>query len=143
MKHFMQPQTVILRKAHSTDPKSSSSLNSAKPRPYRKAKSAKENVPPSDPNSMAYDSKQSPATAVKLKSQLPPRPPSSNPLNRKLIMETVPENSVPGAFDSGVQVWILCVWLLRKRNSTMGQRCLTLKSLSNLNSTSRVGVLNI
>ncbi|GMY26993.1 isoform 2 of heparan-alpha-glucosaminide n-acetyltransferase [Fagus crenata] len=100
MKHLMQPQTAILRKAHSTDPLSSPSLSSAKPRPYRKAKSAKENVPPFDPNSMAYDSKQSPATAVKLKSQLPLRPPSLNPLNRKLIMETVPENSVPGASDS-------------------------------------------
>ncbi|GMY36119.1 kinesin-like protein KIN-12B [Fagus crenata] len=52
---------------------------------------------------MAYDSKQSPATAAKLKSQLPSRPPSSNPLNRKLIMETVPENSICGASDSGVQ----------------------------------------
>uniref|UniRef100_A0A2N9GHP9 Uncharacterized protein n=1 Tax=Fagus sylvatica TaxID=28930 RepID=A0A2N9GHP9_FAGSY len=106
MKHFMQPQTAIMRKAHSTDPLSTPSPSSAKPRPYRKAKLAKENAPPSDPNSMAYDSKQSPAMAATLKSQLPPRPPSSNPLNRKLIMETVPENSVPGASDSGVQVFL-------------------------------------
>ncbi|GMY32137.1 kinesin-like protein KIN-12B [Fagus crenata] len=104
MKHFMQPRNAILREAHSTEPSSSPSPSPAKPRPSRKAKSAKENAPPSDPNSMNYDSKQSPATAVKLKSQLPPRPPSSNPLKRKLIMETVPENSVPGASDSGVQV---------------------------------------
>ncbi|GMY21878.1 Kinesin-like protein KIN12B [Fagus crenata] len=89
MKHFMHPQTAILRKVHSTDPLSSPSPSSAKPRPYQKAKSAKENAPPFDPNSMAYDLKQSPATAVKLKSQLPPRPPSSNSLNMKLIMETV------------------------------------------------------
>jgi kinesin family protein 15 len=107
MKHFMQPRNAILREAHSTEPSSSPSPSSAKPRPSRKAKSAKENAPPSDPNSMNYDSKQSPATAVKLKSQLPPRPPSSNPLKRKLIMETVPENSVPGASDSGVQVFLL------------------------------------
>ena len=116
MKHFMQPQTAILRKAHSTDPLSSLSPSSAKPRPYRKAKSAKENALPSDPNSMAYDSKQSPATAAKLKSQLPPRLPSSIPLNMKLIMETVPENSVPGAFDSSVQVFLFInprFWLVR------------------------------
>jgi hypothetical protein len=69
-----------------------------------------------DSNSMAYDSKQSPATAAKLKSQLPPRSPSSNPLIRKLIMETVPENSVPGASDSGVQVFLFInprFWLVR------------------------------
>ena len=134
MKHFMQLRTAILRKAHSTDLSLSPSPSSTKPRPYQKAKSVKENAPPSDPNSMAYDLKQSPATAMKLKSQLPPRPPSSNPLKKKLIMETVPENSVPGASDSDVQVflfanprfwlvrwevWILCVWLPRKRNSTM------------------------
>ncbi|GMY22146.1 serine/threonine-protein kinase ATG1a isoform X1 [Fagus crenata] len=107
MKHFMQPQTAILRKAHSTDPLSSPSPSSAKPRPYRKAKSTKENAPPSDPNSMAYDLKQSPATAAKLKSQLPPRLPSSNPLNRKLIMEAVPDNSVPGSSDSGVQMMMI------------------------------------
>jgi hypothetical protein len=64
---------------------------------------AKENAPPSDPN-MPCDSKQSPA---KLKSPLPPRPPSSNPLKRKLSMETVPENSVPGGSDSGVKVSVL------------------------------------
>uniref|UniRef100_A0A2N9FKW1 Uncharacterized protein n=1 Tax=Fagus sylvatica TaxID=28930 RepID=A0A2N9FKW1_FAGSY len=49
MKHFMQPQIVIRRKAHSTDPLSSPSPSSAKPMPYRKAKLAKENAPPSDP----------------------------------------------------------------------------------------------
>uniref|UniRef100_A0A2N9EP67 Uncharacterized protein n=1 Tax=Fagus sylvatica TaxID=28930 RepID=A0A2N9EP67_FAGSY len=68
MKHFMQPQTAILRKAHSTDPLSTLSPSLAKPRPYRKAKLAKENAPPSVPNSMAYDSKQSPAMAATLKS---------------------------------------------------------------------------
>jgi hypothetical protein len=116
VKHFMPPQTAILMEAHSRDPLSSPSSSSAKPRPYRKAKSAKENAPPSDPNSMAYDSKQSQATAAKLKSQLPPRPLSSNPLKRKLIMETVPENSVPGASDSGVQVFLFVkprFWLVR------------------------------
>ncbi|XP_062164877.1 kinesin-like protein KIN-12B isoform X2 [Alnus glutinosa] len=100
MKHFMQPRNAILRETHSTDPPSSLSPSLSKPRPSRKPKSAKENAPPTDPN-MPCDSKQSPA---KLKSPLPPRPPSSNPLKRKLIMETVPENSVPGGSDSGVKV---------------------------------------
>ncbi|KAF2325742.1 hypothetical protein GH714_034749 [Hevea brasiliensis] len=36
-----------------------------------------------------------------MKNPLPPRPPSSNPLKRKLSMETVPENALP---DSGVKV---------------------------------------
>ncbi|GMY19871.1 kinesin-like protein KIN-12B [Fagus crenata] len=56
MKHFMQPWNAILREAHSTNPSSSLSPSLAKPRPYRNAKSEKENAPPSDPNSMAYDS---------------------------------------------------------------------------------------
>ncbi|KAB1213491.1 Kinesin-like protein KIN12B [Morella rubra] len=103
MKHFMQPRNPILRDMHSTEPPSSPSPSSAKPRPSRKSKSAKENAPPSDPNLLPCDSKQSPA---KLKSPLPPRPPSSNPLKRKLSMETVPENSVPGVSDSGVKVII-------------------------------------
>ncbi|GMY37898.1 Kinesin-like protein KIN12B, partial [Fagus crenata] len=71
---------------YSTDPSSSLSPSSTKPRPSWKAKSAKENAPPSDLSFMAYDSKQSPATAAKLKSQLPPRPPSLNPLKRKLLI---------------------------------------------------------
>ncbi|KAE8022910.1 hypothetical protein FH972_008671 [Carpinus fangiana] len=99
MKHFMQPRNAILRETHSTDQPSSLSPSLAKPRPSRKPKSTKENAPPSDPN-LPHDSKQSPA---KFKSPLPPRPPSSNPLKRKLIMETVPENSVPGGSDSGVK----------------------------------------
>ncbi|KAG7995310.1 hypothetical protein I3843_01G102900 [Carya illinoinensis] len=101
MKHFMQPRNPILRETHSTDPPSSASPSSAKPRPSRKQKSAKENAPPSDPNVIQCDPKQSPA---KLKSPLPPRPPSSNPLKRKLSMETLPENSVLGPSDSGVKV---------------------------------------
>ncbi|KAG6664010.1 kinesin-like protein KIN-12B [Carya illinoinensis] len=101
MKHFMQPKNPILREMHSADLPSSPSPSSAKPRPSRKTISAKENALPPDPNFIQCDSKQSPAN---FKSPLPPRPPSSNPLKRKLIMETVPENSVPGASDSGVKV---------------------------------------
>ncbi|KAH7521529.1 hypothetical protein FEM48_Zijuj07G0043200 [Ziziphus jujuba var. spinosa] len=99
MKHFMQPKNPILREMEPPQ----SNPSPAKPRPSRKQKSSKENAPPSDPNSLVSDSKHSPA-AVKLRSPLPPRPPSSNPLKRKLIVETVPENSVLGTSDSGVQV---------------------------------------
>lgn len=98
MKHSMPPKSAIFRENHSADLPLSPSPGFAKPRPSRKK--SKENAPPSDP-SVTYDSKQSPA---KLKSPLPPRPPSSNPLKRKLNMETVPENSVPGTSDSGVKV---------------------------------------
>ena len=92
MKHFMQPQTAILRKAHSTDPLSSPSLSSAKPRPYQKAKSTKENAPPSNPNSMAYDSKQSPAMAAKLKRERE-REIKGNDLERQGPNDTAPPAS--------------------------------------------------
>ncbi|CAB4293770.1 unnamed protein product [Prunus armeniaca] len=100
MKHFMQPRNTILREA--TEPTSSPNPSYGKPRPPRKPKASKENAPPSDPNSMASDSKPSPA--AKLKSPLPPRPPPSNPLKRKLSVDSQTENSVPGTSDSGVQV---------------------------------------
>ncbi|BFG15554.1 hypothetical protein CerSpe_018280 [Prunus speciosa] len=100
MKHFMQPRNTILREA--TEPTSSPNPSYGKPRPPRKPKASKENAPPSDPNSMTSDSKPSPA--AKLKSPLPPRPPPSNPLKRKLSVESQTENSVPGTSDSGVQV---------------------------------------
>ncbi|CAB4263121.1 unnamed protein product [Prunus armeniaca] len=100
MKHFMQPRNTILREA--TEPTSSPNPSYGKPRPPRKPKASKENAPPSDPNSMAPDSKPSPA--AKLKSPLPPRPPPSNPLKRKLSVDSQTENSVPGTSDSGVQV---------------------------------------
>lgn len=103
MKHFMQPRNAILRETELPPP---SNPSPAKPKPSRKQKAAKENAPPSDPNSLLSDSKHSPA-AAKLKSPLPPRPPSSNPLKRKLSVETVPENSVLGTSDSGVQVSLL------------------------------------
>uniref|UniRef100_A0A2N9GEU8 K Homology domain-containing protein n=1 Tax=Fagus sylvatica TaxID=28930 RepID=A0A2N9GEU8_FAGSY len=92
MKHFMQPQTAILRKAHSTDPLSSPSLSSAKPRPYQKAKSTKENAPPSNTNSMAYDSKQSPAMAAKLKRERE-REIKGNDLERQGPNDTAPPAS--------------------------------------------------
>ncbi|PON33439.1 Kinesin-like protein [Parasponia andersonii] len=104
MKHFMQPRNTILKETE--PPPSQNPSAAAKIRPSRKQKPSKENAPPSDPNSLPPLPKPSPANAAaaKLKSPLPPRPPSSNPLKRKLQMETVPENSVFGSSDSGVQV---------------------------------------
>ncbi|KAL6342691.1 hypothetical protein AAG906_013097 [Vitis piasezkii] len=115
MKHFMQPRNTILRETDSQSSSSSASSpnpNSVKQRSAsRKQKWSKENAPPSDLNTMADHS--SPSLAAKslppsgkIRSPLPPRPPSSNsnPLKRKLSMDTVPENAVPGASDSGVRV---------------------------------------
>ncbi|KAF6173510.1 hypothetical protein GIB67_022920 [Kingdonia uniflora] len=68
---------------------------------YQKQKSSKENT---DPNGLS-DVRSSPAMA-KIKSNLPPRPRSSNlnPLKRKLVMDSVPEHSVLGSSsDYGVK----------------------------------------
>ncbi|XP_061338674.1 kinesin-like protein KIN-12B [Gastrolobium bilobum] len=92
MKPFMLPRNPTLKDAELP---CSSSPSSAKPRPSRKHRSTKENDPPSDPNVTIP----SPSPA-KLKSPLPPRPPSSNPLKRKLSTD----NSLPGTSDSGVKV---------------------------------------
>ncbi|KAJ1381849.1 P-loop containing nucleoside triphosphate hydrolase [Sesbania bispinosa] len=97
MKHFMLPRNPIARDAELP---CSSSPSSAKSRPSRKHKSSsKENDPPSDPN--VFVPSPSPA---KLKSPLPPRPPTSNPLKRKLAVDTLTDNSLPGTSDSGVKV---------------------------------------
>ncbi|KAK7306409.1 hypothetical protein VNO77_44348 [Canavalia gladiata] len=98
MKHFMLPRNPILR---DTELPCSSSPSSAKPRPSRKHKSTKENDPPSDPNLTIPSSSPSPA---KLKSPLPPRPPSSNPLKRKLTTDAPTDNSLLATSDSGVKV---------------------------------------
>lgn len=114
MKHCALPRNAILRDndqqpvgpVHSPNPSS----QKLKPSPplqssSRRHNSNKENASPSDLNPMLLsDQKPSSSPAVKLRSPLPPRPPSSNPLKRKLNMETLPENSV---LDSGVKVIIL------------------------------------
>ncbi|XP_017975859.1 PREDICTED: kinesin-like protein KIN12B [Theobroma cacao] len=101
MKHFMLPRNTVLREPMENP--SSPSPTPSKSKTLRKQKSSKENAPPPDPNSQP-----SPAavatTMAKSKSPLPPRPPSSNPLKRKLYTETLPENAVPGISDSGVKV---------------------------------------
>ncbi|XP_057430385.1 kinesin-like protein KIN-12B isoform X2 [Lotus japonicus] len=102
MKHFMLPRTPILRDAESPS-------SSSKPRPSRKHhhhKPSKENDPPiSDPNvAAAVAAIHSPA---KLKSPLPPRPPPSNPLKRKLSADnttTLTDNNAAVLSDSGVKV---------------------------------------
>ncbi|KAI6693903.1 hypothetical protein NL676_021613 [Syzygium grande] len=117
MKHFMLPKgAAVFREAQAAPP----AYDSPPPPPPPKSKSSssssskkqsrcKENTPPPDPNSMGSDKKASPATgaaaaAAKARCPLPPRPPSSNPLKRKLSMEVVAENALAGASDSGVKV---------------------------------------
>ncbi|KAM0052899.1 putative plus-end-directed kinesin ATPase [Helianthus debilis subsp. tardiflorus] len=102
MKHFMQPRHAILRE-HSSDtppPNPSSMKNNRSGN--RKHKSSKENAPPPSDN-VIPDSKPSPNVG-KLKSMLPPRPPSSNPLKRKIGTDFHPENAVGGSSDTGVKV---------------------------------------
>ncbi|XP_052208701.1 kinesin-like protein KIN-12B isoform X2 [Diospyros lotus] len=111
MKHFMQPRSAILRENHPSS-ESAASPNphsSLKQRSSRKHKSSKENAPPTtDPNAIldfpSVAGKPSPSPAAKIRSPLPPRPPSSNPLKRKLNVESIPENGVPGYSDSEVKV---------------------------------------
>ncbi|KAG2306772.1 hypothetical protein Bca4012_084258 [Brassica carinata] len=99
MKHFMMPRNAVLRdvgEPQSPNPSSSRSKH------QRKARSAKENAPPPDLNTLPPDYKSSPA---KMKFPLPPRPPSANPLKRKLVAEAPSENGVAGGVsDSGVKV---------------------------------------
>ncbi|XP_047319264.1 kinesin-like protein KIN-12B [Impatiens glandulifera] len=111
MKHFMLPRNAILRENHPPAMENpSSSPNPKQKNPSRKLKYTKENLPPPDPNAMMPESaltpssvagKPSPASASKMKSLLPPRPPSSNPLKRKHTNE---ENGLPISSDSGVKV---------------------------------------
>ncbi|KAF8391883.1 hypothetical protein HHK36_022223 [Tetracentron sinense] len=114
MKHFMLPKSGILREnPYSSETPSSPNPNSLKHRSHGRQKWSKENAPPADSNVGPQDpSSASPlvplksSAAGKVRSPLPPRPPSSknNPLKRKLCMETVPENGIPGSSDSGVKV---------------------------------------
>ncbi|XVF37885.1 hypothetical protein REPUB_Repub20aG0049500 [Reevesia pubescens] len=99
MKNYMLPRNTVLR-----EPMENTSSPIPTPSKFKQRKhpkSSKENAPPPDPNSQP-----SPAATVmaKIKSPLPPRPPSSNPLKRKLYTETLPDNNVSGISDSGVKV---------------------------------------
>ncbi|KAI5393993.1 Glucose-1-phosphate adenylyltransferase large subunit 1 [Lathyrus oleraceus] len=97
----MLPRNPIARDTAEL-PSSSSPSSSAKTRPSsRKHKPSKENDPPSNHNIIVPYS----PSHVKSKSPLPPRPPSSNPLKRKLALDTIAaENSLPATTDSGVKV---------------------------------------
>ncbi|CAG7901387.1 unnamed protein product [Brassica rapa] len=107
MKHFMMPRNAVLRDVGEPQ---SPNPSSSKPKPQRKTRSAKENAPPPDLNSLPPDYKSSPA---KMKCPLPPRPPrppSANPLKRKLSAEAASDNGVSaGVSDSGVKVVIVRV----------------------------------
>ena len=98
----MMPRNAVLRDVGEPQ---SPNPSSSKPKPQRKTRSAKENAPPPDLNSLPPDYKSSPA---KMKCPLPPRPPrppSANPLKRKLSAEAASDNGVSaGVSDSGVKV---------------------------------------
>ncbi|MCD7464902.1 Kinesin motor domain containing protein, expressed [Datura stramonium] len=105
MKHSGQPRSTILRENHeamSSPNPSSTRQKWLTPPPYRRNKSSKENAPPSDLNS-------SPAVPgmKMMKSPLPPRHPNSNPLKRKLSIESAGSDNgavAAGSSDSGVKV---------------------------------------
>ncbi|KAL1323360.1 hypothetical protein AAHE18_13G011000 [Arachis hypogaea] len=95
----MLPRNAILRETHTPtpaefpSPSPSPSSTAKKPRPSRRNRSTKENDPPPEHHNARF------------KSLLPPRPPSSNPLKRKLALDVpLTDNSVPANFDSGVKV---------------------------------------
>ncbi|CAH9122330.1 unnamed protein product [Cuscuta epithymum] len=110
MKPIVQPRNAILRENQevlvaSPNPSPAKQLQKWPTPPLpssgssSRKRSSKENAPPaSDPYS-------SPSTGAKLKSPLPPRPPNSNPLKRKLIVDSAgSETAVPASSDSGVKV---------------------------------------
>ncbi|KAK4373858.1 hypothetical protein RND71_004535 [Anisodus tanguticus] len=115
MKHYMQQRNPILRENHDISmPSSSPNPNSSKQKSSNSPsnpsssirkhnKSSKENAPPPY---HPLDLSSLPAVGLKLhKSPLPPRPPNSNHLERKLNLEsTGTENGVAGSVDSGVKV---------------------------------------
>ncbi|GFY83651.1 phragmoplast-associated kinesin-related protein [Actinidia rufa] len=110
MKHFVQPRNAILRENHTSEVSSPNPSSVKQRSSSRKNKGSKENAPPADLNAILdspalASGKPSPAT-MKMKSPLPPRPPSSNSLKRKFTIESVPENGVLGSSDSGVKLEI-------------------------------------
>ncbi|KAL4591136.1 hypothetical protein LXL04_004086 [Taraxacum kok-saghyz] len=77
----------------------------------RKQKHSNENAPPPDVNAISdafispsITGKPSPVSACKVKSPLPPRPPPSSSLKRKLSNDLPLENGVAGSSDTGVKV---------------------------------------
>ncbi|KAL5138254.1 Proline--tRNA ligase, cytoplasmic [Glycine soja] len=104
MKRFMLPRNPLMDAVElPSSPSPTPTTSSTKPRPSsRKHKPSKENDTPSFIT----------PSPAKLKSPLPPRPPSSNPLKRKLTaVDAVTNNSLPAPSDSGIKVMI-CVPIL-------------------------------
>ncbi|XP_071690230.1 kinesin-like protein KIN-12B isoform X2 [Rutidosis leptorrhynchoides] len=102
-----QPKSTILRENSSDKPPLNP--NSMKHNRNRKQKANNENTPPPSniniiPDSPSFTGKPSPSVANKLKSHLPPRPPFSNPLKRKLSNDCNSVNGVSGSSDTGVKV---------------------------------------
>ncbi|KAG5087503.1 hypothetical protein JHK86_000115 [Glycine max] len=90
MKRFMLPRNPLSDAAElPSSPSPTPTTSFAKLRPSsHKHKPSKENDLPSDPNLVT-------PSPAKLKSPLPPRPPSSNPLKRKLtIVDALTDNSL-------------------------------------------------
>ncbi|KAL2600254.1 hypothetical protein AAZV13_10G100750 [Glycine max] len=97
MKRFMLPRNPLMDAVElPSSPSPTPTTSSTKPRPSsRKHKPSKENDTPSFIT----------PSPAKLKSPLPPRPPSSNPLKRKLTaVDAVTNNSLPAPSDSGIKV---------------------------------------
>ncbi|KAL4591149.1 hypothetical protein LXL04_004099 [Taraxacum kok-saghyz] len=109
MKRFIQPKSPILRE-NSVDTPPSNPTSVKQSKSSSRKKSPKENVAPSDPNAIpdsspspSFTGKPSPGAASKLKSPLPPRPPS-NSHKRKLSNDFLLENCNAGSSDTGVKV---------------------------------------
>ncbi|KAI3738821.1 hypothetical protein L2E82_29005 [Cichorium intybus] len=104
------PRSPILRENSFDMPPQNPSSMKQNRSSNRKQKVSKENAPPSNVNVIpdsssnpSFTGKPSPSVASKLKSLLPPRPPSSNPLKRKIGTDFHPENGVSGSSDTGVK----------------------------------------
>ncbi|XP_028183028.1 kinesin-like protein KIN-12B [Glycine soja] len=97
MKRFMLPRNPLMDAVElPSSPSPTPTTSSTKPRPSScKHKPSKENDTPSFIT----------PSPAKLKSPLPSRPPSSNPLKRKLTaVDAVTNNSLPAPSDFGIKV---------------------------------------
>ncbi|KAK9072490.1 hypothetical protein SSX86_008924 [Deinandra increscens subsp. villosa] len=103
MKHIKQSRNPILRDNSVDTPPSNPSPIKRTNSFNRKQKYSKENAPPSEINAVHDSSSISPSPG-KLKPSLPPRPPPSNSLKRKISNDFIVESGVSGSSDTGVKV---------------------------------------
>ncbi|KAI3822993.1 hypothetical protein L1987_10596 [Smallanthus sonchifolius] len=111
MKHVKQSRNPILREISvDTPPSNPSPIKQTKPS-NRKQKLSKENDPPFENSAVpdtspspSFTGKSSPAAGKFKSSPLPPRPPPSNTLKRKLSNDFSVENGASGTSDTGVKV---------------------------------------